>query len=289
MTKEDAAAGGILTATVEATVYQETSSALGVVLPSSTFAEARHASQAAAAAVEQQEFAVKAARLEVQRLRPLNRQDRIVSDKALESAQGAVLTEEANLRLATSQVRLLALNLREQWGPTLGDWLVRGSPQLEALLSGQNRVVQIVLPMGKAPSEKMSAHIDVGGDTLEAAVISDSQKVDPRFHGYSIFAIAGAAPTLRPGMNVPVVLTFGESEKGFGVPDSAVVHWQGTPWVFVDLGDGEFVRKSLDSPKATPNGWFIESGFSSNSHIAVRGAQLLLSEELKASDSSDNQ
>jgi hypothetical protein len=285
VTQEDAEAGGIVTAPVRAGAYQETSTGFGSVLPPSALAEARQASQTAAAAVEQQELAVKAARLEVQRLRPLNRQDRIVSDKAVESAQATVLTEEAQLRLAMAQQRLQLMTLREQWGPTLADWLVRGTPQLDTLLSGQDLLVQIALPIGMTPTDHMTARLGANAETVEAAVFSDTEKVDPHFHGYSVFAVAHADRTLRPGMNVPVTLTLGDLEKGYVVPDSAVVRWQGESWIYVGLGGGEFVREKLDAPKATPEGWFLTAGLAGDSQVAIRGAQLLLSEELKAADS----
>lgn len=289
VTQEDAQAGGIVTAPVGASAYQETSTGFGSVLPPSTIAEARHTSQMAAAAVEQQELAVKAARIEVQRLRPLNRQDRIVSDKAVESAQATVLTEEAQLRLAVAQQRLQMLTLREQWGPTLADWLVRGAPQLETLLSGQDMLVQIALPVGTIPTDHMSARLGANEETTETAVLSDIEKVDPRFHGYSVFAIAHADRNLRPGMNIPVALTLGNPQQGYVVPDSAVVRWQGESWIYVDLGGGEFVRQKLASPKAIPEGWFLSAGLSGDSQVAIRGAQLLLSEELKAADSRSDQ
>jgi hypothetical protein len=120
------------------------------------------------------------------------------------------------------------------------------------------------------------------GDPLPAKIISELPQTDPKFQGQGFYAVAAADPRLLPGMIVPATIATGPPMTGLMVPDDAVVRWQGRAWVFVAVSEGEFVRRPLESAVASPQGWVVRSGFVAGTPIVTGGAQLLLSEEIKA-------
>jgi hypothetical protein len=73
-------------------------------------------------------------------------------------------------------------------------------------------------------------------------------------------------------------LPVGRSEEGVLIPPSAVVWKDGKAWVYVERGEGSFVRKQV-SADAQAVGSFVVSNLPAGTRVVVRGAQLLLSEE----------
>jgi hypothetical protein len=66
------------------------------------------------------------------------------------------------------------------------------------------------------------------------------------------------------------------------VPESAVVWLQGKAWVYLRTGPETFVRREVTPDLAGPDGGYIVSGLAADTQVAVRGAQMLLSEEFRA-------
>lgn len=281
--KQDLAASGIGIEPLRTITYQDRVPAFGTVSAPQALAEQQRAYQAAAADMTHADVAVKAARLEVQRLQPLHRDNRIVSDKALESAQGSLETEEANLKLAVSQLRVLQATIDQQWGPVLSRWLVEGAPQLDRLLAGQDRLLQIALPVGRPLAAPTIAQLELApGESVDVNIISGVPQADPKFQSQSFLAVAPANARLRPGIQVPAMIFIGSPATGVFVPDSAIVRWQGQPSIYVAVADGEFARRAVSTELMTPEGWLIRSGLPAGVPVVVTGAQLLLSEEIKA-------
>jgi membrane fusion protein, multidrug efflux system len=277
------AAGSITVSPLQPAEFQERVAGLGTVIAPQVLADAQRAYLAVAAEVKQGGLATRAARLEVERLQRLHRDDRIVSDKSLETAQVTAASEETRLQLASNQLGLQEAGLRQQWGPVLAEWLKAGSPPLERLLSGRDALLQIALPTGQQVRDASSASVQLtAGDPLPAKIISELPQTDPKFQGQGFYAVAAGDPRLLPGMVVPATIAMGPPVTGLMVPDDSVVRWQGRAWVFVAISDGEFVRRPLESAVASPQGWVIRSGFPAGTPIVTRGAQLLLSEEIKA-------
>jgi len=279
----DISAAGIEVLPLKATTYHERVAGLGAVIAPQALAAQAQAYQRAAAEATQTVLAVKAARREVERLQPLHRADRIVSDKALESAQDDLAAKEANARAASAQLETQRSAVKEQWGPVLGRWIAEGAPPLDRLLAGQDLLVRIALPAGSFVTSPTAAQLEVSpGVALDARILSGVPQAEPTFQGQSFYAMLAEDARLRPGMTVPAFLSIGAAISGVVVPDAAIVRWQGRPWVYVEAAKGEFVRQAIGTGLATADGWLVTSGLSAGAPIVVRGAQLLLSEELKA-------
>jgi hypothetical protein len=283
VTPEDLAAGGIEVAAPEATSYQRQLPGLATVIAPQAMAAQKQVYQSAAAEATRAELAVKAARLEVERLAPLHQADRIVSDKALESARNDLAATEANAKAAIARLAAQRSALEGQWGPVLAKWLADGARPLERLLAGRDLLVRVSLPTGALARDPTAVHVQASlGVMLGARIISSVPQADPKFQGPSFFAALAQDARLMPGMTVPAAISLGAPVAGFLVPDSAILRWHGEQWVFVELAKGEFVRQQITNALATPDAWLVTSGLGAGTPIVVRGAQLLLSEEVKA-------
>lgn len=280
--QEALAAGDIAVEPLKAIEFQERVAALATVASPQTLLDQRRAYQTATAEAARGELATRTARVEVQRLQRLHRDNRIVSDKAVETAEVQAATEETNSRLAGSQLSLQGAALGQQWGPVLSDWLVKGSPRLDRLLSGQDFLVQVSLPTGRYLADPSMAQLELpSGERFDAAIVSGVPQADPKFQAQGFYAIVPASARLLPGMTVSASVPVGAPIAGVEVPDDALVRWQGKAYAFIEAAEGEFVRQLIPTETATPNGWLVRSGLPVGVGGVVRGAQLLLSEELK--------
>jgi hypothetical protein len=67
-----------------------------------------------------------------------------------------------------------------------------------------------------------------------------------------------------------------------------VVRTEGKGWVYVLNEGGEaLTRKEIALDRPTETGWFVTRDITASDHVVVTGAQVLLSEELKASIKAD--
>jgi hypothetical protein len=180
-----------------------------------------------------------------------------------------------------------------------------------------------LLPGDAITEVPRAAHLLVLGreqQPVESTRIVPSADADARTQaqGYLIIVEKPSFP-LRPGMALTGWLELPQKPRaGFLLPSSAVLRHDGRTWVFAheekekphkekDEKDDDaakkktadkeekpdakeevvkFVRKAvvLDSPLA--NGWFVDAesgGLEGDEHVVARGAQVLLSEEMKAS------
>jgi len=283
VTPEDMAASGIEVMAPKATTYQRQLLGLATVIAPQAIAAQKQVYQSAAAEATRAEVAVKAARLEVERLAPLHQADRIVSDKALESARNDLAATEAKAKAAIAQLAAQRAALEGQWGPVLANWLANGDRALERLLAGRELLVRVSLPAGALVGDPTAVHVQAApGAMLEARFISGVPQADPKFQGPSLFAVLAEDASLKPGMTVPAAVSLGAPVAGVLVPDPAILRWHGEQWVFVESAKGEFVRQEIARALATPDAWLVTSGLAEGTPIVVRGAQLLLSEEVKA-------
>lgn len=110
-----------------------------------------------------------------------------------------------------------------------------------------------------------------------------------------LYRTSGTWIGARPG--IPIVATLldrGAMLRGFVVPTDAVVQWEGLAWAYVRHGSGTFVRTRVDTRYPVAGGFLIDpaglegpvSQLRGADTIVVRGAQILLSEEFRAHETS---
>jgi hypothetical protein len=233
----------------------------------------------ATAQVEKAQASLEATSREYQRLSALNKEDKNVSDKAVEAAEVTFRSDQTTLRNANQLLALSGLPGRQNWGPVVGGWIEHGSAQLEAVLAGRTRLLQATPPEGANVPHRLS--LKTGQQTIEARLLSQLPRVDPRFQTPSYLYSVPASSGVIPGMNVIAFAVEGSLEPGVVIPDRAVLWWQGKSWVYLETARGVFVRRETSLTSPLGDGWFIQRGFAPGDRVVVEGAQQLLSEEFR--------
>jgi len=254
--------------------------ALAVVLPPRGLIELRNRYVATTAQADKASAALHASRREYERLKALHGDDRNISDRVLQAAEVAWRSDEAAVRAAQAAVDALKRSARQQWGAVLTSAVVENASSFQRLSMQKEVLLRIAAPSGVrllTPPATVSVVRD-DGRLSTARLISPSPQADPRIQGPAFF-YAAAAAGLLPGTTLTTRLPVGPEETGAMIPASAVVWWQGKGWFYVQSEPNQFVRRELIGAMPVAEGWFVPQ--LQPVRIVVRGAQTLLSEELR--------
>ncbi|HUQ53064.1 MAG TPA: hypothetical protein VM692_12640 [Gammaproteobacteria bacterium] len=213
----------------------------------------------------------------LKRTRDLFNNDTAVSAEALEAAERAAATDDAQLRIARARATLA-------FGAT-APWLDanRRDPLLAALSGGSMLLISASFPSGLG---------DVRPDAITLRRVGNTGA--PSWTATEIWAGPSDAnvpgPTLLALLDPPADLSYGERLRasapigatlsGVTVPVSAVVLAGGEAWCYVESADEELVRRRVDLGRPVDFGYFHDQGFASAERIVTAGAGLLLAREL---------
>lgn len=279
---------GIVAVVPQRLTHQPMLQTFGVVLDVSDLAALRSSDVAAQAQVEKAQATLDASAAEYHRLLALHENERDISKKNLQAAKAVWQGDEAILRAAQASLSAARLAAAQQWGSVLASAVADNAPLFQRLVSHQQLLVQVMLPAGASltepPHEARLQTTD--GHYRGATLISPARRADPRLQGASLF-YAVPADDLLPGMSVTAYLPTGAPVQGVVVPSSAVVWWQGKPWVYARSQPERFTRLVLPTNNPVEGGWFVDTSFAHGAPIVRTGAQLLLSEEQRSQISSD--
>lgn len=302
---------GIIIAPLEATAHRQELRAYGMVVGlqnlvdlrknlitlQKNLVDLRNGYAEAKARLEEATVSLDVSRKEYERLKALYGDNRNISEKALQAQEGIWQSDETNARAAQKAseaaekgvnaaeelLQVLRDTGRQQWGDVLTDWLFETVPAFERLVQQKDVLIQITLPSGERIEpipETVPVQADPGTSTL-AKFVSPAPQTDPRIQGISYFYVAPAQPAgLLAGMNVIAHMPVSSEIKGVFVPSSAVVWWQGKAWVYERREPERFARCEVPTEISIDGGYFVSKGFEPGDQIVVKGAQLLLSEEL---------
>lgn len=232
------------------------------------------ASAQAAAAASSNEFA---------RLKTLAPQGN-ASERALQTAEAAARRDQ----LASQSARD---RLAWSWSKGVADQAdLPGFVQ--SLNAHQTALVRIDLPAGETlKTPPLGVRVaTLSGGSGEAEYLGAASSVDPQTLGRgTIFLLKTNALELLAGEPLTGYLKLpGEPLAGAVVPHAAVVRAEGGGWVYVlNSGGASFTRLPVALDHPVEAGWFLTEGVTTNDYVVVTGAQVLLSEELKASIKSD--
>ncbi len=276
---------GIAVAPPESHTHREEVKAYGMVVDLQGLVDLRNGFVTAKAQMEKARVDLAVSRQEYERLKALHADNRNISDKVLQAAEGRWRSDEVNSRVAQEALQTLRGTARQRWGGVLATSASDASPAFDRLLQQQDVLMQLTLPAGThLPAVPQTARVQTANGTFVAArLVSPAPHTDPRIQGASFFYIAPAPTTgLVPGMSVLAYLSVGPQVSGVVVPASAVVWWQGKAWVYVQQGPDRFVRREVPTESPVQDGWFVANGLAPEDRLVVSGAQLLLSEEFRS-------
>lgn len=201
------------------------------------------------------------------------------SERALQAAEAAAQRDHALAEAARQ--RLLAA-----WGKVVAERAdLPGFVQ--ALCVGEEALVRLDLLAGQDLSSKpLGARLFSLADeqhAVEAEFLSPMPMVDAQTQGQSfLFLVKSNQFRLAPGAAVlGRIRTAGAAQRGVVIPRSAVVRFNGKPWVYVLTDSERFVRREVAEDQPWGDGWFMAQGPKTGERVVIRGAQMLLSEEQK--------
>jgi hypothetical protein len=272
---------GLEVATLTATVTHAQFTAPAVVLSVQDLTSFRNGYIVTQAQLQKSRIEADVARKEYTRLKALFQQNQNISEKALQSVDGTLQTNEADIRAGEQQLSLEESVARQQWGNIATKWAVNGSPEFQRILGQREVLVQLTISSGEmfAPAKSISLEIP-GGIRAAASFVSTFPRVDPRIQGRSFLYRALAQPDLAPGVNLLAHLSVGNQMQGVIVPTSAIVWSEGKAWVYQQTASDRFTRRSVPTDIPVEKGLFVAQGFSPRDRVVTQGAQSLLSEEL---------
>jgi hypothetical protein len=221
-----------------------------------------------------------ASRAQYERTRALFEDNRNVSQKSLQDAGAAMVTDHGKLQAAQAAESALETMLRQQFGSTLARAAsAPDSKLLQRLASGAAVLLRVTLPTGMPAHREIS--IDVPGEApFPARKVSASPQADPAVQGSPYFY--AAEHVLPAGTRVTARVPKTDSATaGLRVPESAIVWYGGARWVYVKTAPARFTRRYLPSPLTTDQGVVVTGGLQPGDKVVVEGAELLLSEELR--------
>jgi len=232
-----------------------------------------------------------------ERTKTLNAEGKTASDRSLQEADARVKAEAAKLKAAQETVaavetmRPLPLTV-DRGGEVVelvvqpGETVESGQPILR-VAKVDRLLARVALPAGsRVPAEVTAARIVPAG--REERVLEGRRTglapTDPQLLGETfLFSVDAGEGTLRPGMALTAYLRLpGEPAKGVLLPRSAIVRQEGALWAYVRTADDKFTRRAVERAIPVEGGWFVPAGFKAGEAVVSAGAQMLLSEELKA-------
>lgn len=136
------------------------------------------------------------------------------------------------------------------------------------------------------PGQPLSFALSSPGSTpLTAEVVYVGREVDPQSNAVPVFAaVDNSAGALRPGQYVTVRLPLGEAASRLAVPAAAVVEHEGSRFVFVEQSPRTYRRVNVLTGLADGDLIEILSGLREGDPVVVRGAFVLKSQLLLASE-----
>ena len=203
-----------------------------------------------------------------------------VSIKNLQTAEATFLNDKASATSAQNALQAEMNSMRLQWGDTIAQWIMDGAQAYDDVINLKNLLLQATVPHGVAiASPPAKALININKQVLTAQFISASLIADDQLQGLSFYFLLPPIPSLLPGMSIKSYLPTRISIKGVAIPQSAIVWWQGKPWVYVEKALRQYQRVEINTRIPTQNG-FLVSHFDSEQPVVIEHAQVLLSQEI---------
>jgi len=207
---------------------------------------------------------------------------RVQNLAATPGALGADALEQAQRqgRIDAVQLQLTQRKLSAQFGAL--PWRA-GDRQLEALASGRNKLLQVllpgVLPAGQAVSGLQFVPLDgTSADRGMRALQHWSAPVSGGSIGLSLYAVVEGS-ALAEGTHLVALVNVGKQVTALELPAEAVVVHEGESWCYVQSASGQFQRRKVDTSHPHQQGYAVLAGFTAGEQVVTQGAGLLLSRE----------
>ncbi|MHB8530125.1 MAG: efflux RND transporter periplasmic adaptor subunit [Caulobacteraceae bacterium] len=270
---------GIQTTAVSIESGREPVRAFAAVLDVTQLTDLRNSALNAQVQVTSDAAKLAATKAALERAQALYQDSQNVSLAVLQAAQASYAADKAALAAAQAQATTFSATAGQEFGPVVGDLR---SGLVADLIQRRRVLLQITAPDApiSAPPASVTVQTDAGR-SVEARLVSPAARTDPKIQGASFYYVAPASGGLLPGMNVLALLPGSGGRSGGVVPQSAVVYWQGQTWAYQRKAEDAFQRIPVSTDTPAAQGGYIVQGLAPGAQLVTRGAQLLLSEELR--------
>lgn len=276
------ARSGIVTAPLAASNAATTVPVFATVVDTTRLTDLANAWAVGVAQVSAARARAEASKASLARTRLLYADAQNASLAQLEAARATYAADDAGAKAAQAQAATALASARQEFGPALRP----GSSLVDAIVSRRSLLLQVALP----PDAGAPPTLVVEGDVrvrASARLVGAAARADPRVPGRGTYYVVPGSSGLVPGMSVTAQLATGGPVQGATVPASALVSWQGRNWIYRRRGDGAFVRVAISTDQRDQAGNYIVHDLAVGTPVVTRGAQLLLSEELKGQTPAD--
>lgn len=232
--------------------------------------------------------AERAAAQEQARLQTLAKATKSVASKNLVYAESAWREAKAKLDGIEYQLNAIRDQANHTWGSEIANWvLAKEAQQWQRLLSNTDSLLLVTLPIERTlPADVKQvrvAHEGMQSDHTTAVYVSSARQTDKVIQGETYF-FKLSDTSLRTGMRFDV--WYPEQQQplsGVFVPEQAIVWNSGQAWVYVEIEQGLYQRRSLQKARAAQKGMFMaaDGDLKAGDQLVISGAQMLLSEEFR--------
>ena len=281
LTDEERARVGVETARLSPKPHRIEIQAYGSVLDLARVTELTNSYATAKAQLQTAQAKAEVSRSAYVRARSLGQ---YATQVQVETTEGTFRTDEAALTAAQSQLRTLAATAQQEWGAVIGRAIVDRSPAITRLIERTDFLVQVTLPPGetlKEPPATAFAEVPPQSERVALRYVSPATRTEQRIQGVSYFYTVAGDSGLLPGMSTLAFLTSERQANGIAVPEGAVVHWQGSAWIYRSVGEDAFARHPLKTDAPMSADAYVVDDLDRETEIVVSGPQAMLSEEMK--------
>lgn len=213
-------------------------------------------------------------------------QEGIGAKRNLQDQQAQWQIDKAQLDATHFQDQIIKEEAQLTWGKILSEWaLATDSKQFNALLSGQQKLLQITLPSNQQLADNLKTIVIAAAGNRSKAqpaeLISAAPQTDASSQGNSYF-FNTQAKNISIGMAVTAWLPEQNSElSGVMIPKSALLWAMDEAFVYVKTDDETFSRRPIHHYSISNDGYFVSEALKPDEELVITGGQMLLSEEMR--------
>ena len=208
------------------------------------------------------------------------------SKRSFQEQQALWEANKAQAEATDFQGKAVIDETRLLWGKELSDWALSShSNKLNPFLTNKKKLIQITLPSNKhLPETIKTLFIEASGDRSKAhkaEFISPATQTETVAQGESYyFQVEGK--NMLTGMNLTAWIPEQvEQRNGVIIPKSALLWHLDQAFVYLQVNEDSFMRRTLATYTPVADGYFVPDAIKPGEQIVTKGAQMLLSEELK--------
>ncbi len=262
----------------------------GLIMPVTDLIEAQRDTKILNLAINETASKLEQRQQDLSRILNLFKAGKKASSRQLELAELEVEENEKVLKGLIEEREFLKLKIMASWSGKISNMLGSKNPDFLSIINKKIQIVRF------ATREQLE--IDSTKWWVKRVGETSANRVTAQLIGNAGSTVLGdigkawliKSKSLDLPSNSPIIVV-SESTKqlqGVEIPPDSLVRYAGKSWLYVKVANDEFARKNVPENFPTEFGYFTDV-ITPNEIIVTRGAQTLLSEELKHLITNENE